>query len=56
MIVTFDPSVLSVNKFMTIYQDEGIVKSIPNKNKIYDFEILNELLRDKHLNEIRVEP
>lgn len=56
MIVTFDPSVSFINKFMTIYQDEGFVKSIPNKNKVYDFEILNELLRDKNLNEIRVEP
>lgn len=56
MIVTFDPNVSSVNKFMTIYQEEGFVKSIPDKNKIYDFEILNELLRDKNLSEISVEP
>lgn len=56
MIVTFDPSVSSVNKFMTIYQGEGFVKVIPNENKIYDFEILNEILSDKNLNEIKVEP
>lgn len=56
MIVTFDPSVSSVNKFMTIYRDEGFVKVIPNENKIYDFEILNGILSDKNLNEIKVEP
>lgn len=56
MIVTYDPNVPSADKFMTIYQNEGFVKNIPNKNKIYDFEILNELLREKNLNKIRVEP
>lgn len=55
MIVTFDPNILSISNFMTLYQNEGFIKSIPNKNKVYDFEILNELLRDKNLNEIRVE-
>lgn len=56
MIVTFDPSVSSVNKFMTIYKNEGFVKDIPNKNKVYDFEILNKLLREKNLDEISVQP
>jgi len=56
LIVTYDPNVLSINKFMTIYHNEGFVKNIPNKNKLYDFEILNELLREKNMNEISVEP
>lgn len=55
MVVTYDPNVYSIDKLMTIYQNEGFVESIPNKNKIYDFEMLNKLLRDKNLNEIRVE-
>ena len=56
IIVTYDPNVLSVDKFMTIYQSEGFVKNIPDRNKLYDFEILNKLLRDKNLDEIRVAP
>lgn len=52
MVITFDPSVSSVNKFMTIYQEEGFVKSIQNKKNIYDFEILNKLLKEKNLSEI----
>ncbi len=56
MVVTYDPNVPSVDKCMTIYQNEGFIKNIPNKSKVYDFEILNKLLREKNLNEIRVEP
>ena len=56
MVVTYDPNVPSIDNFMTIYQNEGFVQSVPNRNKVYDFEILNKLLRDKNLNEIRVEP
>lgn len=56
MVVTFYPSVSSINKFMTIYQDEGFVKNIPSIDKVYDFEVLNGLLREKNLNEISVEP
>ncbi|WP_195974766.1 ABC transporter substrate-binding protein [Hydrogeniiclostridium mannosilyticum] len=48
MVVTYDPSVLSIDKFMTIYQNEGFVKTIPNKDKIYDFELLNDLLKEKN--------
>jgi len=52
MVVTFDPNVSSVNRLMSIYQDEGFVRDIPNKNEAYDFEILNRLLKEKNLNEI----
>jgi hypothetical protein len=39
MVVTYDLNVLSVDKFMAIYQNEGFVKSLLNKNKVYNFEI-----------------
>lgn len=54
MVVTYDPSVASIDKFMTIYQNEGFVKIIPNRDKIYDFELLNALLKEKNLSEISV--
>lgn len=56
MIVTYDPSVSSINKFMTIYRNEGFIKDISNKSNIYDFELLNELLKEKNLIEIGVTP
>ena len=34
IVVTYDPNMLSVDKFMTIYQNEGFVKNIPNKKGV----------------------
>lgn len=56
IVVTYDPNVASINKFMEIYQDEKFGKYIPDKNRIYNFEILNVLLREKNMNEISVDP
>lgn len=56
LIVSYDPNVPSINKLMTIYQNEGFVKDIPNKYNLYDFEILNGLLKEKNLPVIGVEP
>lgn len=56
MIVTFNPGISSINKFMTIYREAGFVKNIPDINEVYDFEILNGILKDKNIDEIIVEP
>jgi hypothetical protein len=55
MVVTCDPAVASIDKFMTIYQNEGFVEEIQDKNSIYDFGVLNAILKEKALPEITVE-
>ncbi len=52
LIVTYDPNVSSVNKFMDIYREEGFVDEIQNKEGIYDFTVLNSILKEKSLQEI----
>lgn len=52
MIATYDPNVSSINKFMDIYKNEGYVKDIPNRQGIYDFSVLNSILKSKSLREI----
>ncbi|MDF2685092.1 MAG: hypothetical protein K0S55_273, partial [Clostridia bacterium] len=55
MLVTYDPAVASIDKFMTIYQNEGFVEEIQNKADIYDFGALNSILKEKSLPEISIE-
>jgi len=52
IVVTYNPGVASINKFMTIYQEEGFVTNIPDKNGIYNFDVLNSLLKAQNLPEI----
>ena len=52
LTVTYDPGVASIGEFMTIFENEGILEEIQNRDGIYDFSVLNKLLKEKSLPEI----
>lgn len=53
LIITYDPSVKSIRSFIDIYISEGYVDEVKNRDNICDFSILNKILKDKNLDEVK---
>ena len=53
LIITYDPSVKSIQSFIDIYINEGYVDEVKNRDNIGDFSILNKVLKDKNLDEVK---
>lgn len=52
LVVTVDPGVSSIDTYMTIFENEGILSGIKDRDNIYDFSVLNGILKEKSLPEI----
>jgi len=52
LIISYDPSVKSIQSFIDIYISEGFVDDVKDKNNLYDFSLLNKILKNKNLPEI----
>jgi NitT/TauT family transport system substrate-binding protein len=53
LIVTYDPSVKSIQSFIEIYISEGYVDEVRNRDNIFDSSILNKVLKNKNLDEVK---
>jgi len=52
LIITYDPSVKSVQSFIDIYLSEGLLDKVDNRENICDFTILNKVLKGMNLWEL----